>query len=50
MIQKEKNGDIAKANKYKDTCEKNRWIPVSMDNDWKTIYGENITRKHLNKQ
>ena len=44
------NGDIAKANKFKATCEKNGWIPVSMKNDWKTIYGENVTRKHLNKQ
>lgn len=39
------NGDLAKAAKFKATCEKNNWIPVSMKNDWKTIYGENVTRK-----
>ena len=44
------NGDLAKAEKFKAQCEKNGWVPVSMKNDWKTIYGENVTRKHLNKK
>ena len=44
------NGDIAKADKFRLTCEKNGWIPVSMKNDWKTIYGENVTRRLLDKK
>ena len=32
------NGNIDKANTMFELCEKNNWIPVSMKNDWKTIY------------
>jgi len=39
------NGDEAKAEKMKNSCNENNWIPVSMKNDWKTIYGEDVTRK-----
>ena len=39
------NGNIEKANKMKESCEQNNWIPVSMKNDWKTIYGDDVTRK-----
>ncbi len=39
------NGDEAKAQKMYDLCEENGWIPVSMKNDWKTIYGDEVTRK-----
>ncbi|MBR5091586.1 MAG: haloacid dehalogenase-like hydrolase [Ruminiclostridium sp.] len=37
------NGNIDKANKMYDLCDENGWIPVSMKNDWKTIYGEGVT-------
>ena len=39
------NGNVEKANKMKQSCEQNNWIPISMKNDWKTIYGDNVTRK-----
>ena len=39
------NGDEAKAQKMADTCAKNGWIPISMKNDWTTIYGDEVTRK-----
>ena len=39
------NGNEAKAQKMAEACEKNGWIAVSMKNDWKTIYGDEVTRK-----
>jgi len=39
------NGNEEKAAKMKTMCEENGWVPVSMKNDWKTIYGDNVTRK-----
>lgn len=39
------NGDEAKAQKMYDLCSENNWIPISMKNDWKTIYGDEVTRK-----
>ena len=39
------NGDEAKAQKMYDLCEENGWVTISMKNDWKTIYGEEVTRK-----
>ena len=39
------NGNIEKAQKIYESCNKNGWIPISMKNDWKTIYGEEVTRK-----
>ena len=38
------NGNQEKADKMYAACEKHGWIPVSMKNDWTTIYGENVTR------
>jgi hypothetical protein len=29
-----------------DLCAENGWIPISMKNDWKTIYGDEVTRKN----
>ncbi len=26
-------------------CQKNGWIPISMKDDWKTIYGDGVSRK-----
>ena len=42
------NGNIDKANKMYDLCEEFHWIPVSMKNDWKTIYAEGV--KYIGKQ
>ena len=40
-----KNGDEVKAQKMYDLCEQYGWVPISMKNDWKTIYGDGVTRK-----
>jgi len=37
------NGKEEKAGKMYDLCEEFGWIPVSMKNDWTTIYGDNVT-------
>lgn len=37
-------GNEAKAEKMRAASEKNGWIPVSMKNDWKTIYGDGVTK------
>ena len=42
------NGNIDKADKMRKTCEDNNWVPISMKNDWKTIYGNNVTKEKLN--
>ena len=42
------NGNIDKAQKMYDLCEEFNWIPVSMKNDWKTIYAEGV--KYIGKQ
>jgi len=39
-------GNQVSANKMKELCDKNNWIPISMKNDWKTIYGLNVTRNN----
>ena len=39
------NGNQAKADKMAKLCNENGWVPISMKNDWKTIYGEGVTRK-----
>ena len=36
-----------KAKSMKESCDKNGWIPVSMKNDWTTIYGENVKKKDI---
>lgn len=40
------NGNQSKADKMAKLCEDNGWIPISMKNDWTTIYGAGVTRKH----
>ena len=37
-------GNPAKAEKMRKDCELNGWIPVSMRDDWKTIYGEGVMK------
>ena len=44
------NGNPAKAGKMRTLCGENGWIPVSMKDDWKTIYGDGVTRKAENSR
>ena len=37
------NGNEAKARKMYDLCEEFDWVPVSMKNDWTTIYGGSVS-------
>ena len=39
------NGNEKKAQNMYDLCKEFNWIPVSMKNDWTTIYGDSVTRK-----
>ena len=39
------NGSPAKAEKMRDICRENGWIPISMKDDWKTIYGDGVSRR-----
>ena len=39
------NGNQAKADKMYSLCEQYGWTPISMRDDWTTIYGEGVTRK-----
>lgn len=39
------NGKIEKAEKMVTLCEEHNWVPISMKNDWTTIYGEGVTKK-----
>lgn len=39
------NGSAGKAEKMINICKENGWIAVSMKNDWKTIYGDKVTKK-----
>ena len=39
------NGNPAKAEKMRSLCQENGWIPISMRDDWKTIYGDDVSRK-----
>jgi phosphoglycolate phosphatase-like HAD superfamily hydrolase len=38
-------GNIEKANEMKNNCNNFGWIPISMKDDWKTIYEENVRKK-----
>ena len=38
-------GNQVKADKMKSDCATYNWIPISMRDDWKTIYGEHVTKK-----
>ena len=39
------NGSESKAEKMAQLCEEFDWVPVSMKNDWTTIYGDGVTKK-----
>ena len=36
------NGSESKAQKMFELCEEYDWVPISMKNDWSTIYGEGV--------
>lgn len=38
-------GNLQKAEKMREGCEKYGWICVSMREDWKTIYGDTVRRR-----
>ena len=38
-------GNAKKAGKMLQDCRKNGWVPVSMRDDWKTIYGDGVTKR-----
>ncbi len=40
-------GNAAKAEKMRDASRKYGWIPISMRDDWKTIYGDGVKRLTL---
>ena len=42
---KRENGNVTKANIMYELCKENNWIPISMKNDWKTIYGDKKKKK-----
>ena len=42
---KRENGNPEEAEKTAALCEENEWIPISMKNDWKTIYGSSVKKK-----
>lgn len=39
------NGNMGKAEKMNKVCKENNWIAISMKNDWKTIYGDKVSKK-----
>jgi phosphoserine phosphatase len=39
------NGSPEKAQKVYDFCAENGWIPISMKNDWLTVFGDGVTKK-----
>jgi hypothetical protein len=38
------NGSEEKAQKMVDLCAEYDWVPISMKNDWTTIYGSGVTK------
>ena len=37
-------GDAKKAEAMRSACKKNGWVPISMRDDWKTIYSDGVER------
>ncbi len=40
-------GNAAKADKMREACSQYGWIPISMRDDWKTIYGNDIIKQEI---
>ena len=41
-------GDKQKAEEMRQACQEKGWVPISMKEDWITIYGENVKKKTNN--
>ncbi|MBQ9206435.1 MAG: haloacid dehalogenase-like hydrolase [Treponema sp.] len=39
-------GNLKKADKMRADCQANGWIPISMKDDWKTIYGDGVEKEN----
>ena len=39
------SGTPEKAQKIRDLCAENNWIPISMKDDWLTVFGDGVTKK-----
>ena len=39
------SGTPEKAQKIRDLCVENNWIPISMKDDWLTVFGDGVTKK-----
>lgn len=39
------NGSEKKADRMYELCQEFDWVPISMKNDWTTIYGDGVTKK-----
>ena len=39
------SGSLQKARPVYDFCAENGWVPISMKNDWLTVFGEGVTNK-----
>ena len=39
------SGSPQKAQKVYDLCAEHGWVPISMKNDWLTVFGEGVTKK-----
>ena len=37
-------GNVEKAEQMEELCKEFDWVPISMKNDWTTIYGENVKK------
>lgn len=44
------NGSTEKADKMFALCEQYDWVPISMKNDWTTIYGDGVTKKEPERE
>ena len=42
------NGNKTKAESMYKLCSQNNWEPISMEKDWKTIYGNNVITNKTN--
>ena len=39
------SGTPEKAQKIRDLCTENNWVPISMKDDWLTVFGDGVTKK-----
>ena len=44
------NGNLEKAKTMEKNCKDNGWVPISMKNDWKTIYRYNVKRNDISSE